>query len=63
MTNRTENTRRKAGDRMTSTVRHHIMETAVSQFVLKTSVPKARLCECGVMNRAQRHKFEYKFQL
>ena len=50
MTNRTEDTRRKAGDRITSAVRHLIMETAVNQFILKTSMLKARLCECGVMN-------------
>ena len=34
MTNRTEDTRRKIGDRMTSAARHHNMETAVSQFIL-----------------------------
>jgi len=61
MTNRTEDTR-KAGDRMTSAIRHHNMEIAVSQFILKTSMPKARLCECRVMNRAQRHEFEHKFR-
>jgi hypothetical protein len=61
MTNRTEDTRR-IGDRMTSAARHHDMEKAVSQFILKTSMPKARLCECGVVDRAQRHELEHKFQ-